>query len=279
MFRKLIVLYIVLFSILNANNSMQDMCKKNIDTIRTKAKNGDTAKQYLMGIIYKNGFCVKKDLIKAFQYFSMSNLNAYPLAKFDLAEMYYYGEGTKINYKKSYELYNKILIDSHRDAIIKAKLGYMYLKGKGVDKNLSMAKKLYEESAELGNLDASYNLGLMYMSGLGVDKNISKAIEYLNIPATSNNPFYHDQPKAKYYLARALYEQNNKKYKDMILELITMSAIEGFVDAQVTLGKNYIDGEDLNRDMKKAKYWIQKAKKQNSTKAIELWNEHRLWKY
>lgn len=276
---KIIALYIALFSILNADSSIEDMCKKNIDIIITKAEHGDAAKQYLMGIIYENGLCVKRDSTKAFQYFSMSDLNGYPLAKFDLAEMYYYGEGTKINYKKSYELYNNILIDKHRDATIKAKLGYMYLKGEGVDKNLSMAKKLYEESAEWGQLDASFNLGLMYMSGLGTDKNISKAIEYLNIPATSNDPFYHDQPKAKYYLARALYEQNNKKYKDMILELITMSAIEGFVDAQVALGKNYINGKDLNRDMEKAKYWIQKAKEQNSTKAIELWNEHRLWKY
>lgn len=276
---KIIALSLVLFSILNANNNAEETCKKNIDTIRIRAEEGDASKQYLMGIIYKNGLCVKKDSIKSFKYFSMSNFNGYLLAKFDLAEMYYYGEGTKINYKKSYELYNKILIDSHRDAIIKAKLGYMYLSGKGVDKNLSMAKKLYEESAESGHLDASYNLGLMYMSGLGTDKNISKAIEYLNTPATSNDPFYNGQPKAKYYLARALYEQNNKKYSDMILKLIAMSAIEGFVGAQVALGANYIDGKDLNRDMKKAKYWIQKAKKQNNAKAIKLWNQYKLWKY
>jgi len=276
---KIFISILFTLDFLYGNSTVDNNCKKTINSIKKEALNEDSAKQYLMGIIYQNGLCINKSSVKAFEYFSASNSNGYPLAKFELAEMYYYGEGTKRNYKKAYEIYNKILIDNERDATIKVKLGDMNIKGKGVDKNLTMAKKLYEEAAKSNHLTAFYNLGLMYMSGLGVDKNLTKAIEYLKRPANNSHPSHHNRPKAMYYLARALYEKNKEKNKDIILELITMSAIEGLVDAQVSLGQGYILGENVDKDMKKAKYLIKKAKDKNSTKAIELWDKYELWKY
>ena len=51
------------------------------------------------------------------------------------------------------------------DAIAQINVGWMYLKGEGVPKDLVEAVKWYTKSAEQGHADAQYNLGLMYHNG------------------------------------------------------------------------------------------------------------------
>jgi TPR repeat protein len=251
-------------------------CKESIIDI---VKQENSEKQYLIGMMYKHGLCVEKNLTKSFDYFSVLDIENYPLAKYELAEMYYYGEGIKKNYKKAYFMYKEILENTHKIAILKAKLGDMNFKGMGVEKNFLNAKKYYQEASDLNHLGATYSLGLMYLSGLGGEKNITKAILNFERVIDDRQIFNNDVVSAKYYLARALHQKDQIKNKDRILKLIMMSAIEGFLEAQLSLGYGYILGKDIKKDMIKAKYWIKKAKDQNSTKAVEIWDEYELWKY
>ncbi|EQM95281.1 tetratricopeptide repeat protein, partial [Oxalobacter paraformigenes] len=48
------------------------------------------------------------------------------------------------------------------------RIGYMYKKGRGVEKNLAEAVKWYRKAAEAGFAAAQFNLGLTYEEGYGV---------------------------------------------------------------------------------------------------------------
>lgn len=268
--------YILLFIVLIIQSMAQNNCVQAINSIKQKEI---SERKYLMGIAYKHGLCVQKNLIKSFEYFFESNLNNYPLSKYELAEMYYYGEGTKKDYFKAYAIYMEILSNMHRDSIINTKIAYMNLKGYGVDKNLTKAREFYTKAANFGHLGANYDLALIYSSGLGVDKNLTEAIKYLGKVVDNRDISNYIRPKAMYILAQILNIENQKKYSKKILNLLIKSAIEGHKEAQVTLGKGYILGKDIDQDMKKAKIFIQRAKEQNSTEAEKLWNKYELWKF
>ncbi|MEA3491731.1 MAG: tetratricopeptide repeat protein [Campylobacterota bacterium] len=268
---KYILFYLLLFLLFTAN-TIGNNYEENLKKIEMKAKNGDSYSQYVMGIVHQNGLGYEKNLTKAFEYFSKSE-KGYSLARYPLAEMYYWGEGIEQNYTKASDLYVRIFVGEDINSIIKSKIAHMYLFGEGVDKNLTKAVELYQESADENYVPALYNLGIIYYNGIGVDKNLTKARVCLQ-RASNNNHF-----QAQYYLAELLDKKDTNKYKKEVLKLLTKSAIGKFDKAQLILGNGYIRGDDVEKDMKKAKYWIQKAKDQNNTKAQELWKKYELWKY
>ena len=57
-------------------------------------------------------------------------------------------------------------------------LGSCYIRGEGVDQDLTKGFELYEQSALLGNSNAMYNVGVFYEEGLGVPRNLNKAKEW-----------------------------------------------------------------------------------------------------
>src|ERR1700744_1239309 len=54
-------------------------------------------------------------------------------------------------------------------------LGYMFLHGEYVTKDLKMAYEFIEKSAKQGNMRAQCTLGYMYLNGLGIVKDVEKA--------------------------------------------------------------------------------------------------------
>jgi hypothetical protein len=57
-------------------------------------------------------------------------------------------------------------------------VGYAYLEGIGVEKDLKAAFEWTQKGANLGDRDAQYNMGYMYEHGLFVEKDRSKAFEW-----------------------------------------------------------------------------------------------------
>ena len=54
-------------------------------------------------------------------------------------------------------------------------IGYAYLEGIGVEKDLVKAFEYTKKGAELGDRDAQYNIGTMYEDGVGVNSDIEQA--------------------------------------------------------------------------------------------------------
>jgi len=60
-------------------------------------------------------------------------------------------------------------------------LGFLFLKGSGVEKNLERAFELFKKAADSGNQIARNQLGLMYRDGTGIEKNTEKAKEMFRL--------------------------------------------------------------------------------------------------
>lgn len=59
-------------------------------------------------------------------------------------------------------------------------LAKFYQEGKGVKKDIFVAKQHFEKGCALNSGDACNNLGILYVYGEGVSKNLSTAKEYFN---------------------------------------------------------------------------------------------------
>jgi hypothetical protein len=150
-------------------------------------------------------------------------------------------------------------------------LGNRYIYQHKYKKAESIYKNILETNASY--TPALNNLGMLYFFGKGVDKNLTKAVLYLGKSAMQ------DDKNAQFYLALSLSQIDQKIFKDEILYWIRKSASNGYTKAQVILGLAFIKGDDINKDMKKAKYWIHKAMESNSSEASTIWDKYQLWRY
>ncbi|KAI4326281.1 hypothetical protein MLD38_031610 [Melastoma candidum] len=79
-------------------------------------------------------------------------------------------------------------------------IGYLYVKGYGVEKkNYTKAKEYFEKAAANEEAGGCYNLGVMYLKGIGVTRDVKLACKYFMIAANAG------QPKAFYQLAKIFH--------------------------------------------------------------------------
>lgn len=62
-------------------------------------------------------------------------------------------------------------------------LGVMYDQGTGMEKDLGKAAEWYRKAAEQGFVDAQANLGMMYYHGQGVSRDLEEAARWLQLAA------------------------------------------------------------------------------------------------
>ncbi len=72
------------------------------------------------------------------------------------------------------------------DPIASNNLGYMYMYGRGVDKDYAKAISLFEAAAEAGLPEGAFNLGMAYYKGNGVKRNYTTAFGYFERAAQNN---------------------------------------------------------------------------------------------
>lgn len=137
---------------------------------------------YEKGNKYYLGKDVEKDYKKAFDIFKDLADNKEHLKSMEvLCYMYYYGQGTDINYELARK-YCEIVEqkNSNCDKNIFQFLGEMYFDGLGVEKDYSKAKEYFEKSLRDKYDDTYYKLGLINSGNYGLPKDEEKAKEYFN---------------------------------------------------------------------------------------------------
>jgi uncharacterized protein len=75
---------------------------------------------------------------------------------------------------------------TNTDAMVN--LGTMYVKGFGVERNISVAFTLFERAAAYGHETAAFYMGGMYENGIGVSADTAESIRYYTIAAEANMP-------------------------------------------------------------------------------------------
>ncbi len=130
-----------------------------IDELSSLAEEGSVNSMVYLGIAYRDGLGVQVDENKAEKYFSSANDMGFVVAGYYLGRFYL----DHNNYEKSFEV-----LSSYEDcdyAPILSSLGYLYVEGYGVEKQVDLAKALFEKSSRMGNIWAKRSLAKLYMTG------------------------------------------------------------------------------------------------------------------
>lgn len=146
--------------------------------------------EYQIGRLYarKTAF---QDYAEARKWFVLAAEQGNAYAMFALGNLYYYGNGTDVDYKKAFDY----LHSSAENGCVHAyfRLGYMLRKGIGCEKNIRESDKWFAEmianyAGSIEKLEAMncYRLGQLYEKGWGCEKNAKVAMQYYEEACKSN---------------------------------------------------------------------------------------------
>ncbi len=125
-------------------------------------------------------------------------------------------------------------------------IGFMYLMGKGVPKDLKKADLWLMASARSGNADAMFHLADAYYKGTnGVKPSLKNALKWYEASAVAGHP------EAQHDLAVISIMARRPNFKKAV-ELFTKAADQGEKDSIYQLGILYAYGEGVLRDPPKA---------------------------
>lgn len=140
------------------------------------ADQGHAYAQYQWANIYRKGLGVKRDLRKAFESMQLSARQNYPQALLALSDMYLQGEGCE----QSNLQFIETITQASRQDIPDAHylLGCLYRDGKLVERNPNRAFEYFKRAAIFGHQEAQFTVALFYEEGVGTEKNLRYAIHW-----------------------------------------------------------------------------------------------------
>ncbi len=112
--------------------------------LRPLIKRHDPRGEYAMGVLYENGFGVKKDLPLAADWYRKAAEQGNSDAQFNLGAMYEHGVGMPVDYAQAARWYRPAAEAGDIDAL--SNLGVLYAKGQGVKQDKVLAMALYNVS-------------------------------------------------------------------------------------------------------------------------------------
>lgn len=228
------------------------------------ADQGDAKCQNGLGMLYKYGNGVEKDVKEAVKWFKLSADQNYASAQNNLGTMYEKGNGVPKDLNEAISWYRKAAIQGHEKA--QNNIGYMYEYGLGVNKDYAEALEWYLKAADQGYSISQCNVGLMYENGLGIAKDYSEAAKWYRKSAEQGHARAQNNLGYLFLNGRGV----DKDYAEA-LNWFRKAAEQGYVYAQSNLGYMYEKGYNVNKDYAEALLWYQKAAEQNS-----LWSMNKI---
>ena len=183
----------------------------------------------------------------------------------ELAEIYYFSmPDTRENKLKAFNRYKKLAANNPRYGY---DIAVMYWEGEGVEKNLKEALSWLQKSADAGSSQSMSELAKIYLKGELVPKDEAKALEWLTKNFKQNAPLYEEDDKsfdaeieamyslANIYYADEAYTPNCDKSledKKRAFEIFQELNRRGFEDAKYRIARMYELGEYVPQDKLKA---------------------------
>ena len=181
---------------------------------------------------------IHHDYSKSLRLLEESAALAFPPAQYELGKKYYKGDGVEQDYKTAFSLFES----SAQQCYVRA-MYYVSMclsKGQGTEVNMTDSIKWCKRGANAGHSRCQYRLASLYAHGCDVDNNSTEPIE-----------------------------PNIAK----VIEWCTKSAQIGYPIAQFELAQHYLLGNGVEKDLKQAVSWLQKAAENKLVKAKEMLNE------
>lgn len=145
--------------IYTAYNTWQSEPSKGFSELYSLAGKGSIRSIFYVACGYRDGLGVEVDEKLAETFFSQAHDSGYALASYNLGRFYLDRE----KYQRAFDVLS--ISEKLKYPPILSCLGYMYMKGYGIEKQLDRAKILFEESSELGNIWAKRRLSRVLMTG------------------------------------------------------------------------------------------------------------------
>ena len=269
-------------------------CSKNINKgikyISKAADSGNAVAQYLIGVCYDNGIGVEEDIelaidwyhkaaeqgvveaqydygiactvknnmAEAFNWLNKAAERGYAKAQYTLGWSY----GGNLNNNISQAIYWLEKAAEQDYELAQLALANFYRQGLAEYRDYETAVEVYSDLAEKNNAIALYGLALCYANGLGVDADIEFAVEYL-------------KKSAELGYANAITDLGNVYVSGVpgipqdlhkAMELYMKAAEQGYPIAQFFIGRMYENGWGVNKNIKEANKWYEKAERQNVSK-------------
>ena len=221
--------------------------------LNEEAADGNPLAMYDMGNIIKNGIGKDTDEKNAEQWFEKALNRFLELEKteekntyihYRIGKMYAKGEGTEKDYAMAALWLDKAASKHHKYA--EYTLAGLFYRGQGVEQNYMRAFNLYCDSAEQGNPYAEYELGKMYLKGIGCTKLEEDSQAYFERAFAgfcSLEEENHDD-KLQYRIGQMLYTGTGTPKDEEAAECYWKKSAElGNVDAQCALAKLWLQNK------------------------------------
>lgn len=207
---------------------------------------------------YYNGEGVERDIDKAYQWYLKAADSGHPSAQFNIGISYYKGIYFEQDFEKAFYYMKEASLNDVAPA--QYVMGTMLLAGHGVDRNVEMAKKLFELAAENGDTNAVNVLKQMELDEKKQRELEEMKSKFKNVMEVADPSEIKD---IKYVtldnvcdVVNELEGENEVVYEDiqegLTFEEIQELAEEGHPKALNILGEYYIDEENEDYDLKKA---------------------------
>ena len=156
------------------------LAKADLKLLIKKAEKGDEDAQYQLAEMYAEAQGVDQDYAKASQWASKAADQGNAKAQYRLASIMYMGLNGERLKPQALQLFMKArvgleLLAKNNDSDAKSKLGILFARGIGVQKDLKQAAKLFKEAAKAGFVKAQSDLAGAYLMGRGVERNPTTA--------------------------------------------------------------------------------------------------------
>lgn len=155
-------------------------------------------------------------------------------------------------------------------------LGKKYYKGDGIEQDYKTAFSLFESSAQQGYVRAMYYVSICLAKGQGAEVNMTDSIKWCKRGANAGHS------RCQYRLALLYahcYDVDNNSADPVepnitkAIEWCLKSAQNGYPIAQFELAQHYLAGNGVEKDVKQAVMWLQKAAANKLGNAKDLLNE------
>jgi TPR repeat protein len=131
-----------------------------ITWFRAAAAQGNTAAQYNLGVVYARGLGVAADPAEALNWYRSAADQNYPAAQFNLALAYASGDGTKQDYAAAARWYQRAAAQALGPAMVN--LAILYEAGTGVERSPVDAYAWYSAAGERGDTAAKTRAGELF---------------------------------------------------------------------------------------------------------------------
>lgn len=150
------------------------------------ARQGDRVAQYDLAVMYWHGEGMPANRRLALQWLHKAAAAQLADAQFMLGKLYEAGDGVPRNLKQATGWYEKAAGQGHLEAQIN--VATQYFLGRGAPHDEQRAASWYRKAAEQGDASAQYLIASMYQHGNGVAQDPAQALRWYQAAAAQGDP-------------------------------------------------------------------------------------------